>query len=485
MIPTSLKNLFFFFVSTLFLNFLFGSFFLCRGIITGAGPAQHGLGLAGHGLIQRILHVESYEHGEKRRNGTHQNGGMHRLLFLLLRLFHHGLLLTVTGRLGKTRRFSLGLSGSCTGRFGRCFRLRHFYRSRGKSRLGRSGRSSRSGRSCRSYRSGGRHGSSGALGRSSQRNRNSRTGGSGSSRSHRTRSRGRYRSTGSSGTRRHGSSRSSRSSRTRRHRSRRTRGGRGNRTRCRRGNGARSRGRYGRCAHNIRSVKSATALRISFYIALFFYFCKRKTHTRLFFSAEAASFILLINGITLFTRHTELGIKRRFSMWLHRTSPRIILLHTDFAQDTQSSGNDRGKILYLRGSHYPLIFFPRQLTGSTVPLHQLHSGYFFHIEGIFRNGHSLRLLSMRHQPMAPAQQVVVIKKRPITHPLIRQALLWIITPHQKLSLFIPMLSPQKRHQHRQRVSLTGVRLQSRPQHCFGLRSQTAVMRQHKIIVNNL
>lgn len=321
MIPTSLKNLLFFFVSTLFLRFLFGSFFLSRRIITGAGPTQHGLRLSAHILVDGILHVESHQHGQHGSHGTDQNGRMNGFLFLFFRLLNSSLL-TETGRLGEPgglRRFGLSLGLS------RGISLGHLYRGSGQVRLGRSFRRSRCRRSCGSCRSGGCDRSAGAFRRSPQRNSHGCTSGTGSRRrsrtrgrrrhgctgshrtrgrrrhgstgshgargrrrhrsagSHGTRSRRRHRSTGSCGTRRH---RCTGSGRTRGHGSTRTGSCRGNRTRSRRRNGARSRGRYGRCAHNIRSVKSATAFADFFLYCTFFSLLQAENTSRLIFFAE-------------------------------------------------------------------------------------------------------------------------------------------------------------------------------------------------------
>ncbi len=321
MIPTSLKNLLFFFVSTLFLRFLFGSFFLSRRIITGAGPTQHGLGLAAHILVDGILHVESHQHGQHGSHSTDQNGRMNRLLFLFLR-FLNSSLLTKAGRLGETGglgRLGLGLGLS------RGISLGHLYCGSGQIRLGRGLRCSRCSRSCgsgRSNRSAGTfrrstqrnsHGSACGTGsRGSSRTRSRRRHGStgshrtrsrrrhGSAGSHRTRSRGRYRSAGSHRTRSRRRHRSAGSSRTRRHGctgSGRTRGHgstrtgscRRNRTRSRRRNGARSRGRYGRCAHNIRSVKSATAFADFFLYCTFFSLLQAENTSILIFFQENIS----------------------------------------------------------------------------------------------------------------------------------------------------------------------------------------------------
>ncbi len=324
MIPTSLKNLLFFFVSTLFLSFLFGSFFLCRGIITGTGPTQHRLGLAAHILVNGILHVESHQHGQNSSHRADQNGRMHWLLFLFLR-FLNSSLLTKAGRLGETGGLgrlglSLGLSrGICLG---------HLYCGSGQIRLGRCFRRSRCSRSCGSCRSGGCDRSAGAFRRSPQRNSHGCTSGTGSRRrsrtrgrrrhrstgshrtrgrrrhrsagSHRTRSRRRHRSAGSHRTRsrrRHGSAGSHRtrrhggtgSGRTRGHGSTRTGSCRRNRTRSRRRNGARSRGRYGRCAHNIRSVKSATAFADFFLYCTFFSLLQAENTSMLIFFQENIS----------------------------------------------------------------------------------------------------------------------------------------------------------------------------------------------------
>ena len=307
MIPTSLKNLLFFFVSTLFLRFLFGSFFLSRRIITDAGPTQHRLGLAAHILVDGILHVESHQHGQHGSHSTDQNGRMNRLLFLFLR-FLNSSLLTKAGRLGETGglgRLGLGLGLS------RGISLGHLYCGSGQIRLGRGLRCSRCSRSGGSGR---RNRSAGTFRRSTQRNshgsacgtrsrRRSRTrsrrrhGSTGSHRtrsrrrhgsagSHRTRSRRRYRSAGSSRTRRHGGTGSGR---TRGHGSTRTGSCRRNRTRSRRGNGARSRGRYGRCAHNIRSVKSATAFADFFLYCTFFSLLQAENTSILIFFQENIS----------------------------------------------------------------------------------------------------------------------------------------------------------------------------------------------------
>lgn len=293
MIPTSLKNLLFFFVSTLFLRFLFGSFFLSRRIITGAGPTQHGLGLAAHILVDGILHVESHQHGQHGSHSTDQNGRMNRLLFLFLR-FLNSSLLTKAGRLGETGglgRLGLGLGLS------RGISLGHLYCGSGQIRLGRGLRCSRCSRSCGSGRS---NRSAGTFRRSTQRNSHGSacgTGSRGSSRtrsrrrhgstgSHRTRSRRRHRSAGSSRTRRHGCTGSGR---TRGHGSTRTGSCRRNRTRSRRRNGARSRGRYGRCAHNIRSVKSATAFADFFLYCTFFSLLQAENTSILIFFQENIS----------------------------------------------------------------------------------------------------------------------------------------------------------------------------------------------------
>ncbi len=315
MIPTSLKNLLFFFVSTLFLRSLFGSFFLGRRIITGAGPTQHGLSLTAHILVDGILHVKSHQHSQNGCHSADQDGRMHGFLFLFLRLLNSSFL-TETGRFGETGGLcwfglSLGLS--------RCISFGHLYRGGGQLRLGRCSRCSRS------CGSGGSNRSTGTFRRSPQRNSHgctSSTGSHGSSRtrsrrrhgsagshrargrrrhrgtgSHRARGRRRHRSAGRHGTRsrrRHGCAgrsgarrhRCTGSGRARRHGSSRTGSCRRNRTRSRRRNGARSRGRYGRCAHNIRSVKSATAFADFFLYCTFFSLLQAENTSMLIFFAE-------------------------------------------------------------------------------------------------------------------------------------------------------------------------------------------------------
>ena len=290
MIPTSLKNLLFFFVSTLFLRFLFGSFFLSRRIITGTGPTQHGLSLTVHILVDGILHVKSHQHSQNGCHSTDQDGRMHGFLFIFLRLLNSSFL-TETGRFGETGglcRFGLSLGLS------RCISFGHLYRGSGQFRLGRCSRCSRSRRCSRSCGSGGSNRSTGTFRRSPQRNSHGCTSGAGShgrggTRRHRctgsgrTRGRRRHRSTGRGGTRRH---RCTGSGRTRGHGSTRTGSCRRNRTRSRRRNGARSRGRYGRCAHNIRSVKSATAFADFFLYCTFFSLLQAENTSMLIFFAE-------------------------------------------------------------------------------------------------------------------------------------------------------------------------------------------------------
>ena len=320
MIPTSLKNLFFFFVSTLFLCFLcflLGGAIIGRSFLTGGGPPQHGFRLTAHVLVDGILHVESHQHSQNSSHGTDQNGRMHRLLFLFLRLRNSGLL-AKAGRLGETGGFcrlglGLGLSRSIS--------LGHLYRGSRQLGLGRSGGCSRSSRCCgcsRSCRCGRSNRGAGTLRRSTQRNGHGCTSGTGSHGRSRTRCRRRHRSTGSyrrsrtrSGRRhrstgshgcsrtrsgrRHGSTGSHRSrrhggtgsGRTRGHGSTRTGSCRRNGTRSRRGNGARSRGRYGRCAHNIRSVKSATAFADFFLYCTFFSLLQAENSSMLIFFARS------------------------------------------------------------------------------------------------------------------------------------------------------------------------------------------------------